>query len=211
VLSPPHDLLQAAGLPHQSAVVPVLALPSPLPHSIRHHEIECGSTTGSASATTAACHHPRTRRQIAAFGFAGLARGLRLTAALDHPVLLTLIRNAAGLVSDSGGIQEEATVLVVRRSNERPEAEQAFGARTLPGPGISQIVTTWLRDTAAVDARLAGAPTPFGDGTASSRLIQAVRSRYSEGCPSPPIQACEGQNGIIGGRPAWLRSAPGTI
>jgi UDP-N-acetylglucosamine 2-epimerase (non-hydrolysing) len=129
-------------------------------------------------------------------------------------VLLTLIRNAAGIVSDSGGIQEEATVLkrpvlVVRRSNERPEAEQAFGARTLPGPGISQIMTAWLRDTAAVDARLAGVPTPFGDGTASSRLIQAVRSRYSEGCPSPPIQACEGQNGIIGGRPAWLRSRTG--
>jgi len=148
--------------------------------------------------------HPRTRRQIAAFGFAGLARGLHRTAPLDYPVLLTLIRGAAGLVSDSGGIQEEATVLkrpvlVVRRSNERPEAEQAFGARTLPGPEISQIMTTWLRDTAAVDARLAGVPTPFGDGTASSRLIQAVRSRYSEGCPPPPIQACEGQNGITGG------------
>jgi UDP-N-acetylglucosamine 2-epimerase (non-hydrolysing) len=127
--------------------------------------------------------HPRTRRQIAAFGFAELASRLRLTAPLDYPVLLALIRHAAGLISDSGGIQEEATVLkrpilVVRRSNERPEVEQTFGHRTLPGWEINQTVTTWLSDATAVNARLAEVPTPFGDGTASSRLIDAVRSRY---------------------------------
>lgn len=129
--------------------------------------------------------HPRTRQRIAAFGFASLTRGLRLTGPLDYPVLLTLIRNAAGLVSDSGGIQEEATILklpilIVRRSNERPEAEEAFGARTLPGAGIGRIATAWLLDAAAMRSRLADIPTPFGDGTAASRLIQAMRSRYAE-------------------------------
>ncbi|MGH3768392.1 MAG: non-hydrolyzing UDP-N-acetylglucosamine 2-epimerase [Pseudonocardiaceae bacterium] len=131
--------------------------------------------------------HPRTGRQIRAFRLADLASGLRLTGPLDYPVLLSLIRHAAGLITDSGGIQEEATILkrpilIVRRSNERPEVEQTFGSRTLPGDnGILPIVTTWLRDAPAINSRLANVPTPFGDGTASSRLIQAVRSRFGDG------------------------------
>jgi UDP-N-acetylglucosamine 2-epimerase len=67
----------------------------------------------------------------------------------------------------------------VRRSNERPEVEQTFGHRALPGQEINQIVTAWLTDTTAINARLADIPTPFGDGTASGRLVHAMRSRYS--------------------------------
>jgi UDP-N-acetylglucosamine 2-epimerase (non-hydrolysing) len=128
--------------------------------------------------------HPRTRRNITTFGFADLVSRLRLTEPLDYPVLLTLIRQAAGLVTDSGGIQEEATILkrpilVVRRSNERPEVEQAFGCRMLPGDeGISRTIATWLRDAPAINARLADLRTPFGDGTASCRVVQALRSRF---------------------------------
>jgi UDP-N-acetylglucosamine 2-epimerase (non-hydrolysing) len=55
--------------------------------------------------------HPRTHRHIKAFGLTDLANRLRLTQPLDYPVLLTLIRHAAGLITDSGGIQEEATIL----------------------------------------------------------------------------------------------------
>ncbi|MGH3872271.1 MAG: non-hydrolyzing UDP-N-acetylglucosamine 2-epimerase [Pseudonocardiaceae bacterium] len=141
--------------------------------------------------------HPRTRRHITAFGLAGLASKLRHTEPLDYPVLLSVIRHATGLISDSGGIQEEATILkrpiiVVRRSNERPEVEQTFGNRTLPGSGdISQIVATWLRDTPAIHARLADVPTPYGDGTASSRLIQELRSRHREGYPWPSPETRE--------------------
>ncbi len=149
--------------------------------------------------------HPRTRRQIMAFGLASLASRLRQTEPLDYPVLLSVIRNAAGLISDSGGIQEEATILkrpiiILRRSNERPEVEHTFGTRTLPSDAdISRIVTTWLRDAPAITARLASIPTPFGDGTASSRLIQALRSRVmsdplSTDAPVPP-----------GGGPGWTR------
>jgi UDP-N-acetylglucosamine 2-epimerase len=81
---------------------------------------------------------------------------------------------------------------VVRRSNERPEVEQNFGSRTLPGDGeISQVMTTWLHDAPAINARLADMRTPFGDGTASSNLFQAMRSRYGEGCPQSSIQVRE--------------------
>lgn len=128
--------------------------------------------------------HPRTWRNIRTFGLADLANRLRLTEPLDYPVLLALIRHAAGLVTDSGGIQEEATILkrpilVVRRSNERPEVEQAFGRRMLPGDeGISRTIATWLLDAPTINARLADLSTPFGDGTASSRVVQALRSRF---------------------------------
>lgn len=99
-------------------------------------------------------------------------------------MLLTLIRHAAGLVTDSGGIQEVATILkrpilVVRRSNERPEVEQAFGHRMLPGAeGISRTIATWLRGAPAINARLADLRTPFGDGTAASRVVQALHTRF---------------------------------
>jgi UDP-N-acetylglucosamine 2-epimerase (non-hydrolysing) len=130
--------------------------------------------------------HPRTRRNIRTFGLDHLASQLRLTEPLDYPVLLALIRHAAGLVTDSGGIQEEATILkrpilIVRRSNERPEVEHAFGSRMLPDERISQTLTTWLRDAPAINARLADLLTPFGDGTASSRVVQALRSRFGHG------------------------------
>jgi len=127
--------------------------------------------------------HPRTRRRITAFGLTGLVRKLRVTAPMTYPALLTLMSNAAVIVSDSGGIQEEATilkrpVLIIRRSNERPEAEQLFGRRVTPGGEISEIVSGWIRNTAAIHARLAATPTPYGDGSASARLVQALRTRY---------------------------------
>lgn len=141
--------------------------------------------------------HPRTRRNIRTFGLTDLASRLRLTEPLDYPVLLTLIRHATGLITDSGGIQEEATILkrpilVVRRSNERPEVEQAFGSRTLPsGEGISRALAAWLRDTPAINTRLANLPTPFGDGTASSRVVQALRSRFGDSRQQHPTEVRE--------------------
>ena len=139
--------------------------------------------------------HPRTQRQIRSFGLTSLARRLRLTEPLDYPVLLALIRHAVGLITDSGGIQEEATILkrpilVIRRSNERPEVEQTFGTRTLPDDKrISEILTTWLRDAPAINSRLTDIPTPYGDGTASSRLIEAVRARFGSSPQQHPVDA----------------------
>lgn len=141
--------------------------------------------------------HPRTRRHIRTFGLTDLANRLRLTEPLDYPVLLTLIRHAAGLVTDSGGIQEEATilkrpVLVVRRSNERPEVEQAFGSRTLPtDEGITRTLATWLHDARTINARLADLPTPFGDGTASSHVVQALRARFGDSRHQPSTEVRE--------------------
>jgi UDP-N-acetylglucosamine 2-epimerase (non-hydrolysing) len=140
--------------------------------------------------------HPRTRQNIRTFRLADLANRLRLTEPLDYPVLLTLIRHATGLVTDSGGVQEEATILkrpilIVRRSNERPEVEQGFGSRTVPtDEGITRTLATWLHDAPTINARLAKLATPFGDGTASSRVVQALHSRCGN-TQQPPVEVRE--------------------
>lgn len=128
--------------------------------------------------------HPRTQNQIAISNLSALATRLRITGPLDYPALLTLIRHASIVISDSGGIQEEATVLkrpilIVRRSNERPEVETTYGTRVQAGPGINMIAMTWLRDLDAINTKLAYLPSPYGDGTASTQIICAVRTRLA--------------------------------
>ncbi|WP_019811108.1 non-hydrolyzing UDP-N-acetylglucosamine 2-epimerase [Saccharomonospora halophila] len=123
--------------------------------------------------------HPRTQFQITKSGLTKFTRELRCTGPLDYPTLLTMIRHAAVVVSDSGGVQEEATVLkrpvlVVRRSNERPEVEGTFGTRLQPGQDIAGTVNQWLADIAGTHARLTGRPSPYGDGTAARRIADAM-------------------------------------
>jgi UDP-N-acetylglucosamine 2-epimerase (non-hydrolysing) len=86
------------------------------------------------------------------------------------------------LVSDSGGVQEEVTVLgrplvVVRRSTERPEAFENHAV--LVGPGeIATAAAGYLADLPTVHRKLAGLGSPYGDGTASTRIVAAIRARY---------------------------------
>jgi UDP-N-acetylglucosamine 2-epimerase (non-hydrolysing) len=65
-------------------------------------------------------------------------------------------------------------VIVVRRSTERPEVIGSFAERVLPGPDISAQAKGILSDLAAVHARLADTPSPYGDGTASERSVAAI-------------------------------------
>lgn len=129
--------------------------------------------------------HPRTQRTIVALGMDETADALRLTGPLDYPALLSLIQHAAMAITDSGGVQEEATVLkrpilVVRRSNERPEVEATFGSRVVPGAEISAITQTWLSELETRYSRLHNLTSPYGDGTASARVVHAVRRRLAK-------------------------------
>jgi UDP-N-acetylglucosamine 2-epimerase (non-hydrolysing) len=100
---------------------------------------------------------------------------------LDYDRLVAALREATLVLSDSGGIQEEAPalgkpVLVLRRTTERPEAVDAGTARLI-GTDSAAIVTEaakLLDDPAAYDA-MARAHNPFGDGQASGRIVEASR------------------------------------
>ena len=102
---------------------------------------------------------------------------------LDYVSLVHLIRRATLILTDSGGIQEEAPafgkpVLVLRGVTERPEAVDAGCARMV-GTDRAVIVRAaveLLTDRIAYQ-RMAHVANPFGDGHASERIVQALRGR----------------------------------
>ncbi|MYV98485.1 UDP-N-acetylglucosamine 2-epimerase (non-hydrolyzing) [Streptomyces sp. SID3343] len=120
--------------------------------------------------------HPRTRAAVERFDLTALLRRITTVGPTGYGEFLALARHAALLVSDSGGIQEECTVLgrpllVVRRSTERPEAvDTGFAALVRPGPELGETARSWLADTPRRLARLAATPSPYGDGLASTRI-----------------------------------------
>ncbi|EOD63014.1 non-hydrolyzing UDP-N-acetylglucosamine 2-epimerase [Amycolatopsis vancoresmycina] len=123
--------------------------------------------------------HPRTAKSIERAGLRPLLDRLVELEPQAYPAFLALAAEAAVLVSDSGGIQEEASVLkrpvvVVRRSTERPEIAGTFGTRVLPGPGIGAEVARWLDDVAGHRERLRHVESPYGDGSASARIVAAL-------------------------------------
>jgi UDP-N-acetylglucosamine 2-epimerase (non-hydrolysing) len=108
---------------------------------------------------------------------------------LDYDELVGAIRGCTLLLSDSGGLQEEAPalgkpVLVLRRTTERPEAVTAGTARLI-GTDSESIVdeASRLLDDPEAYAAMAQAHNPFGDGQASGRILEASRS-FLRGAPN---------------------------
>jgi UDP-N-acetylglucosamine 2-epimerase (non-hydrolysing) len=104
-----------------------------------------------------------------------------LTEPLDYDQLVAAMRGCTLLLSDSGGLQEEAPalgkpVLVLRRTTERPEAVDAGTARLI-GTASADIVreTARLLEDPAAYGAMARAHNPFGDGQASGRIVAASR------------------------------------
>lgn len=99
---------------------------------------------------------------------------------LDYPHFVRLLGLCDLVLSDSGGVQEEAPaldkpVLVMRETTERPEGVEA-GAAKLVGTGEDRIVAEVfaLLDDAAAYRRMASAPNPFGDGHSASRIARVI-------------------------------------
>lgn len=105
-----------------------------------------------------------------------------LTEPLDYEQLVGAIGRCYLLLTDSGGLQEEAPslgkpVLVLRETTERPEAIQA-GTAKLVGTNphkIAMAASKLLTDTEAYE-KMATAINPFGDGKASERIVQIVNN-----------------------------------
>ena len=99
---------------------------------------------------------------------------------LDYPHFARLIAISTLMLTDSGGVQEEAPalgkpVLVMRETTERPEGVEA-GTAKLVGTDADTIVaeTTRLLDDADAYAAMARAHNPFGDGNSSQRIIDLL-------------------------------------
>ncbi len=101
-----------------------------------------------------------------------------LTPPLEYEIVAHLIKRAHFVMTDSGGLQEEAPafgkpVLVLRNVTERPEVVEAGTAR-LVGTDRVAIVTaaTELMDDPSAYHRMASVASPYGDGTASRRIAE---------------------------------------
>lgn len=101
---------------------------------------------------------------------------------LDYLPLVHLQKRAKIILTDSGGIQEEAPafgvpVLVLREVTERPEGVAA-GTLKLVGTDTGRIVREARRllDDPSAHAKMAKAANPFGDGHAAERIVEAIQA-----------------------------------
>jgi len=123
---------------------------------------------------------PRVRRAVEA-RLADVP-GVERTPPLGYRAFQALLARADLVLTDSGGIQEEAPeygvpVLVLRENTERPEAV-AHGFARVVGRGRAAIVAA-AREALA-DGRRPSGPNPFGDGRAAERIVLAV-ARFLRG------------------------------
>jgi UDP-N-acetylglucosamine 2-epimerase len=118
--------------------------------------------------------------------FLGKHSSIRLLEPLAYDALVWLMRRSHFVLTDSGGIQEEAPslgkpVLVMRETTERPEGLES-GANQLVGTDvgrISQGCATLLQDTCEYERR-SQVRNPYGDGLASKRLVDILAGMQSE-------------------------------
>ena len=114
----------------------------------------------------------------------GNCSNVRLVAPLDYLEMQQALADAWMVLTDSGGLQEEAPtfgipVLVLREETERPEAIEAGCARIV-GARRADIVdeVTRLWDDEMAYSRMQQAGNPYGDGQASRRIVNTLTSHF---------------------------------
>jgi UDP-N-acetylglucosamine 2-epimerase (non-hydrolysing) len=135
------------------------------------------------------CHRNPVVRE-AANRILGLHPRVKMTDPLDYKDFVHALQEATLVLSDSGGVQEEAPalrkpVLVLRDETERQEAVEA-GTACLVGTDRARIreeALALLTDPRRYEemANAGGANNPFGDGHASQRILDVLRSMSHPG------------------------------
>jgi UDP-N-acetylglucosamine 2-epimerase (non-hydrolysing) len=127
--------------------------------------------------------HPRSRKRLLDFGFFNklkAAKNIQILPPVGYFDFLLLMKNSKFIVTDSGGIQEEATsrliskrVLVLRNSTERPEALDSRFTKLVKLEShkiVEDILTEW-------NTWSKKQPTsPYGNGNSSVKIIDIVRN-----------------------------------
>jgi UDP-N-acetylglucosamine 2-epimerase (non-hydrolysing) len=130
--------------------------------------------------------NPEVREPVLRIIGQGLKKNIHLIEPVSYLSFVSLMYRAKLILTDSGGIQEEAPslgkpVLVMRETTERPEA-LISGVAKLVGTDrrvIVSEVTKLLSDDSAYHA-MAKAVNPYGDGNASQRILDVCRKLFSE-------------------------------
>jgi len=126
--------------------------------------------------------HPRTRRRVKEFGLEGLlaGEGIRVIDPIGYFDTLILEETSSLILTDSGGLQEEACTLhipcvTLRENTERPETLD-IGCNVLAGTDIKRI-----EKATAKQLRFSGKwKNPYGDGTAGKKIAAIVKKFYDK-------------------------------
>lgn len=129
--------------------------------------------------------HPNPNVRDTAHRFLGSHPRVVLCDPLDYLPFVSVMKRAYLILSDSGGVQEEAPalgkpVLVLRYETERPEAVEE-GVVKLVGTDFDVIVAEAQRllDDEAAYRSMARGVSPYGDGHAAERIVKVLREHFS--------------------------------
>lgn len=127
--------------------------------------------------------NPNVQKPV--YSLLGNTDNIRLLEPLDYESFIWLMDTAYCIITDSGGIQEEAPalgkpVLLIRDTTERPEAIEA-GTVKMIGTSTERIIaeTNRLLQDTRVYEQMSAARNPYGDGRACERIISFMRKRLS--------------------------------
>ncbi len=111
-------------------------------------------------------------------------KNIHLLKPLDYETFVFLLRKCYFVLSDSGGVQEEAPafnkpILVMREVTERQEGVEAGVARLI-GMDAKRIVkeAQKLLNSKAIYAKMSRSASPYGDGTASKQIVKAIIANF---------------------------------
>ena len=128
--------------------------------------------------------HPNPNVKDVAHEMLGSIPNILLCDPLDYAPFVAAMKRAYLIISDSGGVQEEAPalgkpVLVLRDETERPEAVDQ-GVVKLVGPNYERIVTEAQRllDDELAYREMARGISPYGDGLAAGRIVKTLREHF---------------------------------
>ena len=130
--------------------------------------------------------HPRTKKRLQENNrllHMEKMKNILILPPLGYLDFLVLMKNCSLVITDSGGIQEEATapgikkrVLVIRLSTERQEAVEAGFAKVV---GIDKInILTAINEALNKEEKMPSA-SPFGDGTAAIKIVEIIKKNFA--------------------------------
>ena len=129
--------------------------------------------------------HPRTKKRLHEFSLYNKLnenKNIQMIDSVGYFEILELMKNCSFIVTDSGGIQEEATspiirkkVLVVRKTTDRPEAVDSKLAEIigLKEKNISNSIIKTMKNP-----KLNSKKTPYGKGNASEKILKILKKNF---------------------------------
>ena len=134
--------------------------------------------------------HPRTVKTLKKFGFYNTLENsshIKIIKPLGYLDFLLLLSKSKFIMTDSGGLQEEAITLnipciTLRYNTERPETVKA-GGNILVGTDKDMIIDTYNRisSDSTIFKKMENAKNPYGNGQSSKNILKAVINEYNNG------------------------------